>query len=46
MDTLKAQTILEKYNTEPFHLQHATVVSGVMRYFARENVGNRRTKEY
>ena len=36
MDLLKAQAILEKYNTEPFHLQHATVVSGVMRYFARE----------
>jgi putative nucleotidyltransferase with HDIG domain len=36
MDILKAQAILEKYNTEPFHLQHATVVSGVMRYFARE----------
>ena len=36
MDIIKAQAILEKYNTEPFHLQHATVVSGVMCYFARE----------
>ena len=31
-----AQAILERYNTEPFHLQHARVVSGVMRYFAAE----------
>ena len=36
MDMVKAQEILEKYNTEPFHLQHAAVVSGVMRYFAGE----------
>jgi len=36
MDIAKAKEILEKYNTEPFHLQHAAVVSGVMRYFARE----------
>ena len=36
MDITKAQAILEKYNNEPFHLHHATVVSGVMRYFARE----------
>jgi len=27
---------LIKYNTEPFHLQHAAVVSRVMRYFAKE----------
>ena len=32
----KAQEILEKYNKEPFHLQHAKVVSGVMRYFSKE----------
>jgi predicted hydrolase (HD superfamily) len=32
----QAQVILEKYNKEPFHLRHANVVSGVMRYFAEE----------
>ena len=36
MDIAKAQEILEKYNSEPFHLHHATVVSGVMRHFAKE----------
>ena len=36
MDIFKAQEVLEKYNTEQFHLQHASVVSGVMRYFAKE----------
>jgi len=36
MDILLAKEILEKYNSEPFHLQHAAVVSGVMRYFANE----------
>ena len=36
MDLARAQEILEKYNTEPFHLQHAAAVSGVMRYFAAE----------
>jgi len=36
MDIKKAQDVLEKYNAEPFHLQHAAVVSGVMRYFAKE----------
>jgi len=36
MDIIKAQEILEKYNSEPFHLQHAALVSGVMRYFAGE----------
>ena len=34
MDIVKAQEILEKYNTEPFHLQHAATVIGIMRYFA------------
>lgn len=33
----QAQEILEKYNKEPFHLHHAKVVSGVMRYFAKEH---------
>ncbi|MDR1913860.1 MAG: hydrolase [Clostridiales bacterium] len=32
----QAQVIFEKYNKEPFHLRHARVVSGVMRYFAGE----------
>jgi len=36
MDIARAQEILEKYNSEPFHLQHASAVSGVMRHFARE----------
>jgi len=36
MDISKAQEILEKYNSEQFHLQHASVVSGVMRHFAGE----------
>ena len=32
----EAQAILEKYNEEKFHLHHAKVVSGVMRYFAKK----------
>ncbi|MDR0818543.1 MAG: hydrolase [Oscillospiraceae bacterium] len=32
----QARQILEKYNKEPFHLRHAGVVSGVLRYFAEE----------
>ena len=32
----QAQAILEKYNLEPFHLQHGRIVSGIMRYFAAE----------
>jgi len=36
MDIERAQEILEKYNTEPFHLRHAATVSGVMRHFAAE----------
>ena len=31
-----ATTILQKYNTEPFHIQHANVVSGTMGYFAKK----------
>ena len=31
-----ALALLMKYNTEPFHLQHAYTVEGVMRYFATE----------
>jgi len=36
MDIVRAQEILEKYNTDQFHLQHAAVVSGVMSHFAKE----------
>jgi len=36
MDITKAQEILEMYNSEPFHLNHAATVSGVLRYFAGE----------
>ena len=32
----EAQALLEQYNKEPFHLQHAKIVSGVMGYFAKE----------
>lgn len=32
----QAQTLLEKYNQDPFHLKHAKIVSGVMGYFAEE----------
>lgn len=36
MDIQRAQEILEKYNKDAFHLLHASVVSGVMRYYAKE----------
>lgn len=31
-----ALALLRKYNTEPFHLQHALTVEAVMRWYARE----------
>lgn len=31
----EAWALLTEYNKEPFHLQHAEIVEGVMRYFAR-----------
>lgn len=31
-----AWELLTKYNKDPFHLKHAQIVEGVMRYFARE----------
>lgn len=31
-----ALALLKKYNTEPFHLQHAYTVEGVMRWFAQQ----------
>lgn len=30
----EAETILAQYNQEPYHLRHAQIVGGVMRYFA------------
>lgn len=30
----KAMVLLKKYNQEPFHIQHALTVEGVMRYYA------------
>ena len=32
----EALALLQKYNKEPFHIQHALTVEGVMRYFAGE----------
>lgn len=32
----QALDLLKKYNHEPFHLQHAFTVEGVMRWYARE----------
>ena len=32
----QALGLLRKYNTEPFHIQHALTVEGVMRWFAQE----------
>ena len=32
----QALTLLQKYNHEPFHIQHALTVEGVMRWFAQE----------
>ena len=33
----QALSLLQKYNKEPFHIQHALTVEGVMRWFAQEN---------
>lgn len=33
----EALALLKKYNQEPFHIQHALTVEGVMKWFAREN---------
>ena len=30
----EARVLLKKYNSDPFHLKHAEIVSGVMKYFA------------
>jgi predicted hydrolase (HD superfamily) len=36
MDRAKAVEVFRTYNKEPFHLQHALTVEGVMRWFATE----------
>ena len=33
----QAMALLQKYNKEPFHIQHALTVEGVLRWFAQEN---------
>ena len=33
----EALKLVKKYNQEPFHIQHALTVEGVMRWFARDN---------
>ena len=37
MNLSQAETVLKKYNKEPFHIQHAETVSGVLGYFARKH---------
>ena len=32
----EALALLKEYNSDPFHIQHALTVAGVMRYFAKE----------
>lgn len=41
----EALDLLKKYNKEPFHIQHALTVEGVMRYFANDT-GNNDDVEY
>ena len=36
IDREQALSLLKEYNKEPFHIQHALTVEGVMRWFARE----------
>ena len=38
MELTRAQALalLQKYNTEPFHIQHALTIEGVMRWYAQE----------
>lgn len=37
MNLTQAEAILKKYNKEPFHIQHAETVSGVLGYFAKKH---------
>ena len=32
----EALALLKKYNSEPFHIQHALTVEGVMRWYAND----------
>lgn len=32
----QALELLKKYNSDPFHIKHGLIVSGVMEYFAKE----------
>lgn len=41
----KALDLLQQYNQDPFHLKHASIVEGVMRYFAR-NLGYESEEEF
>ncbi|WP_230398107.1 HD domain-containing protein [Novisyntrophococcus fermenticellae] len=41
----EAFTLLKKYNKEPFHIQHALTVEGVMRWYANE-LGYQEEAEY
>ena len=36
IDRQQALALLQKYNKEPFHIQHGLTVEGVMRWFAKE----------
>lgn len=41
----EAFKLLKKYNKEPFHIQHALTVEGVMRWYANE-LGYRQEEDY
>lgn len=41
----KALELLKKYNKEPFHIQHALTVEGVMKWYAKE-LGYTEDEEY
>ena len=45
IDRNKAVELLKKYNKDPFHLQHAYTVEGVMRWFAN-NLGFAEDEEF
>ena len=45
MSRADALALLQKYNKEPFHIQHALTVEGVMRYFA-ETLGHGEDVEF
>lgn len=32
----EALALLKKYNSDPFHIKHGLIVSGIMAYFAKE----------